>query len=310
LPVAAVSAVRAVDGIAGVSTYRHADLIGGAGDVRVIAVDLFERHRNAFTFIYGDRETAWPAFELGGLLVSEAFAFRNNVGVGDTIELRTDAGPREFTIAAVFRDYSSEFGIMFLDRAIYDSFWQDPGISSLGVFADGNVDTDDLLLRLREATTIFDGIFLRSNAGLRAATLEVFDRTFAITGVLRALALIVAFVAVLSSLMALQLERRREIAMLRATGLTPGQVRGLITAQTGLLGLAAGVLALPLAAIVAALLIHVVNRRSFGWSIEMRLEPGGMITAAALAVLAAVLAGIYPAWQMSRTPPAVALRNE
>ena len=127
---------------------------------------------------------------------------------------------------------------------------------------------------------------------------------------LRALALIVAFVGVLSALMALQLERTREIGVLRATGLTPRQVGLLVTSQTGLLGLAAGVLAVPLALVLAWLLIHVINRRSFGWSIDMAADPAGVLTAVALALLASLLAGLYPAWRMSRIPPAAALRNE
>jgi putative ABC transport system permease protein len=307
---AAIEAVRGVTGIAGISTYRHADIVLGARDVRIVAVDLFPAHRAAFTFLDADRDEAWTAFGNGALLVSEAFAFRNGIGAGDTFTLSTGEGPRAFPVAATYRDYASEFGIVFVDRATWDALWTDGAVSSLAVFAAAGVDPDSLLERIRRRTSNFDGIFLRSNRGLRDATLDVFDRTFAITGVLRALALIVAFVGVLSALMALQLERTREIGVLRATGLTPRQVGLLVTSQTGLLGLAAGVLAVPLALVLSWLLIHVINRRSFGWSIDMVADPAGVLIAVALALIASLLAGLYPAWRMSRIPPAAAVRNE
>jgi putative ABC transport system permease protein len=307
---AAIAAVRAVDGIAGISTYRHADVVQGTRDVRVMAVDLFPAHRDAFTFLDADPAGAWTAFENGALLVSEAFAFRNEVGAGDTVTLGTGDGPRAFPVAATYRDYASEFGIVFVDRDTWDESWMDDAVSSLAVFAVAGVDPDSLLDGIRHRTAPFEGILLRSNRGLRDATLEVFDRTFVITGVLRALALIVAFVGVLSALMALQLERSREIGVLRATGLTPGQVGLLVTSQTGLLGLAAGILAVPLAITLAWLLVHVINRRSFGWSIDMAADATGVLTTVALALVASLLAGIYPAWRMSRIPPAAAVRNE
>jgi putative ABC transport system permease protein len=307
---AAIASIRDVPGIAGISTYRHADIIYGDGDIRIVAVDLFAPHRTAFTFIDADADDAWVAFDGGALLVSESFAYRHSVGAGDTVILTTDTGPRTFPVAATYRDYASEFGILFLDRRAWNTFWNDAAISSLAVFADDEVDADALLERIRERTAAHEPLYIRSNRGLRDATLEVFDRTFAITGVLRALALIVAFVGVLSALMALQLERAHEIGVLRATGLTPRQVGALVTSQTGLLGLAAGILAVPLALVLAWLLIHVINRRSFGWSVDMVTDTSGIAAAVAVAIIAALLAGIYPAWRMSRTPPAAALRNE
>src|SRR5262249_61527321 len=88
-------------------------------------------------------------------------------------------------------------------------------------------------------------LIIRSNRALREVSLEIFDRTFAITGVLRTLSLVVAFVGMLAALMALSLERAREVGVLRALGLTPRQVWGLMTAQTRIIGVLAGVLAVP-----------------------------------------------------------------
>ena len=141
-------------------------------------------------------------------------------------------------------------------------------------------------------------------------SLEVFDRTFAVTGVLRLLAMIVAFVGVLSALMALQLERAREIGVLRAQGLTPRQVWGLTVSQTGFMGLVAGLLALPVGGALALVLIFVINRRSFGWTLQLEIAPAILLQALLLAVAAALLAAVYPAWRMSTMALPAALREE
>jgi putative ABC transport system permease protein len=110
--------------------------------------------------------------------------------------------------------------------------------------------------------------------------------------------------------MALQLERGREIGVLRTTGLTPAQAWSLVTAQTGLMGLVAAVLAAPLGLAMAWAMVHVINRRSFGWSFDMLLGAAPFLQALAVGVGAAILAGIYPAWRMARLRPADALREE
>jgi len=122
--------------------------------------------------------------------------------------------------------------------------------------------------------------------------------------------MVVAFVGVLGALMALQLERRRELGTLRAIGFTPAQIWGLVTSQTVLMGLIAGLLALPLGMALAAGLIFVVNQRSFGWSMDLQIVPSVLIQAVALAVVAAFLAGVYPAFKMATSTPAAALREE
>ena len=150
---------------------------------------------------------------------------------------------------------------------------------------------------------------LRSNRELREVSLDVFDRTFEITRVLRWLTTIVAVVAILTALSAVQLERRRELALLRGIGMTSRQLAGLMFAQTGLLGFFAGLLAMPVGVALSMLLVHVINRRAFGWSMDFTLTPGILLGTLALSVTAALLAGAYPGWRMADTTPAQALRG-
>jgi putative ABC transport system permease protein len=245
-----------------------------------------------------------------GVLVSEPFATRRGTVPGDTVTLPGEDGPLPLPVLAVYRDYGSDAGAIRVIRSLYDRHWDDPTITSLGIFLASGADEARVEEEIRTVAGAGLALEVRSNQALRAASLEVFDRTFAITRVLRILAFVVAFMAVLSALMALQLERGRELAVLRANGLTPGQTWGLVTTQTGVMGAMAGILATPVGLALAAIMIQVVNRRSFGWSMEMVAGPELFLQAIGLAAVAALLAGVYPSHLMSRTSPAGALRGE
>ena len=171
------------------------------------------------------------------------------------------------------------------------------------------MDPDALTERARAVAEGRQQLVVRSNRSLREASLAIFDQTFVVTNVLRLLAVLVAFVGVLSALMALQLERKRELAMLRAQGMTRREVAQMVFAQTGLMGLWAGALALPLGLALAAVLVYVVNVRSFGWTLAFTVDPWILVQAVVLAVVAALLAGAYPAWAMGRADPSLAMRE-
>jgi putative ABC transport system permease protein len=298
-------------GVAGVSTYRGTVFEADYGVTRLVALDLYPRGEAAFDFKEGRREEAFRRFRSGEeVLVSEPFAYRHDLGVGSTVRLPSDGGEREFPVAGVFYDYGSDRGVIMMSRTTYDRHWSDPAVTSVGLFLEQGGQSEAVIAGVRRSAEGIQDVVVRSNRALREASLEVFERTFAITAVLRLLAFIVAFIGVLSALMALQLERARELGVLRANGMTPGQVWHLVASQTGLMGLAAGMLAVPAGVALAVVMIFVVNKRSFGWTLRLEVSPEILVQALALAVAGALLAGLVPAWRMSRTPPALALREE
>jgi len=297
--------------LAGFSTYREATGVVEGSQIRLVALDLDPRGEKAFQFKAGGGRSAFESFrEEDGVFLSEPLAYRRDLGLGDGIRLLTGNGSREFKVAGIFFDYGSDQGVVMMARSTYDRYWSDPGVTSLGLFLHDNTSADRVVADLQEAVGEGQAVLIRSNRSLKAASLEVFDRTFAITGVLRGLAFTVAFIGVLSALMALQLDKSRELGVLRANGLTPLQVWQLVMAQTGLMGLVAGLLAIPAGLAMAAVMIFVVNKRSFGWSLRLEVGPELLVQAVLLALLGALLAGVYPALRMSRTSPAEALRQE
>jgi putative ABC transport system permease protein len=276
-----------------------------------MALDIPASVGQRLTLLRGEREPAMRAFFAGeAVLVSEPYAWHSGVEVGARIRLRTDHGPREFAVAGVYRDYTSERGEILMIRALYDRSFDDPYITTLGVWLAPGADPAAVAARLRAAAYPGEPMLLRSNREVREQSLAIFDRTFTITSVLRLLAVLAAVIGILSALTALALERAREFGVLRAVGFTPGQVRTLVMVQTGAMGLAAGVLALPVGTLLAGLLIHAINRRAFGWSMDMLLPAGVYGEALLLALSSALVAGLYPAWRLARARPAESLREE
>lgn len=311
LPSDVADQLIAASGVVGANVYRNVVHESAEGRVRVMAVALDPRGRAAYDFIEGAAAQVWSVFEAGeGVLVSEPYAYHHGVGVGDGIRLRTDHGRLELPVVGIYRDYGSDRGVVAVDRELYTRLWDDDAVSSVALFVAPGAGAEAIASRLRTVAGPDSPIVIRTHRALREASLEVFDRTFLITGVLRMLAFVVAFIGILSALMALQLERAREFGVLRATGFTPGQVWRLVTMQTALTGLIAGVLAVPVGLVLAVVMTFVINRRSFGWTLQMEIAPSVLGAAVAVALTAAVLAGLYPAYRMARTPPARALREE
>ncbi|HKI01326.1 MAG TPA: FtsX-like permease family protein [Thermoanaerobaculia bacterium] len=301
----------AVPGVLRASLIRRVELPSPKGPVRLVVIGTDDQGIHAFELKDGRPDEVWPKFQRGGeVLVSEPFAYRTGVGRGGTVRLRTERGDRDFLVAGVYYDYASDRGIVLMSRATYLRHWNDRALSGFSLDLAPGADPDRVVDLLRKTVGAERALAIQSTRSLKKLSLEIFDRTFLITGVLRLLAGLVAFIGVLSSLMALQLERARELGVLRANGLTPGQVWQLVTSQTGLMGLAAGLLSMPVGLALAAIMIYVVNRRSFGWTIRMEVSPGVLLQALLLALAAALLAGVYPAFKMARTSPALALREE
>ncbi len=316
-PIAPEAAARAaaVPGVAAVHGVRRVELRSSAGPIWLLAVDPDRRRFRGYELREGDADGIWRRVAAGGeAMVSEPFSRRRSVHMGDAIRLPTAEGERRFRVAGVFADYTSDLGLVLISRPTYVRFWHDPLLSGFAVdlvrAGGGRADpaAARIIRLLRQA--LGQPVTIRSNRALQRLSLEIFDRTFLITGVLRLLASLVAAIGVLSALTALQLERTREIGVLRATGLTPGQVWQLITTQTGLMGLAAGLLALPVGLVLSAIMVYIINRRSFGWTIHLEVSPAVLVEALLLALGAALAAGLYPAWRMARIPPALALREE
>ncbi len=304
-----VARVAAMPGVQGLATWRGVEVDSQFGPSRLSVLGPGPRSRAGYRLLDPGGE-AWERFLNGAVLVSESYGRRHGVGAGSDLVLVTASGPRTFAVAGVYFDYGSDRGYVLMERGQYLRHWPDSVISALGIYLEAGAELGPLLDRVHAGAGEDQRIVVRSNRDLREASLRIFDRTFTITRVLQLLAVAVAFVAVASALLAIQLERAREFAILRATGQTPAGLWALVLAQTGLMGLVAGLLALPSGGLLAVLLTDVVSVRSFGWTLHWQVPAGSVLGALGLAVGAALLAAVLPARRLARVPPALALRAE
>jgi putative ABC transport system permease protein len=241
--------------------------------------------------------------------VSEPFARKRDVAEGDALSLLTPAGEREFSIAATFVDYSTDLGLVAMELGRYRQLFGDQQLDTIGVFT-ATGQTATVLAQVEDLADRRGDLRVTTSAFLRQLSLLVFDRTFTITQVLRLIAGLVAVIAVINALQAQRLDSRREIATLRALGFSPGQVLRLGEMQSLLLGTGAGVLAVPVGILMAWLLIVVVNRIAFGWSMVFVIDWWLVSQGVLLAAVAGLLAGWLPNRRSLRESPAVALRAD
>jgi putative ABC transport system permease protein len=306
-----VQRARGWPGVARVDTLRSVEVDSPLGPVHIAAVDNPEiGDERMFLSSDGAPQAVWAALQRGDVIVSEPFARRANLARGQRLTLFTPDGPREFRIAGVYYDYASSQGTVMMAQSVYRPRWRDDATTAIALRLAPGADADALARELQAALASVQRVIVRPNRALRDEALVIFDRTFAITGALQLLAMLVAFIGVLSALLSLLLEKQRELGLLRSMGLTMRQMWGLVLLETGLMGAVAGVLAMPTGLALSAILIYIINQRSFGWTLQMSVGPWPFAQALGLAVTAALLAGVYPARKLGKTMAAEALRFE
>lgn len=272
----------------------------------VVGYDLNPVAWTGFEWLDGDGLAAKDRVEAGtAVLVTEPLARRDNLRAGDTLELATPAGPVRFEVAAVYRDYSTDRGMVAMIGPRFRELWQDDLRDSIGLYLSPGVDHQLLEQRVAEAFPFGN---LTTREAVREQTLQVFDRTFRISWALAILVGMIAAIALISALLALGLERGREYATLRALGLSRGGLAGVVLTQTTGLAAIAVIMAIPFSLLIHAVLSLAVQPRAFGWSLALKFPLEPLAVLVPLALLIGALAGAYPAWKIARRDPAPLLR--
>jgi putative ABC transport system permease protein len=242
-------------------------------------------------------------------VVSEPFANRHHVRAGDRIDLPIGGRIVPVTVAGVYYEYSSNQGYVLLDRSTLLRYLPNQPPTNLAVYLRPGAGRAEAEREVRRRAAPFP-VVVAPNQALRENAIVIFDRTFAITWALEAVAVIVAMLGAANSLLALVLDRRRELALLRYLGASAPQVRRMVLLEAGFLGLLGNLLGLALGVVLSLLLVFVVNKQSFGWTIQFH-PPVGLLSAALLLVwCATMLAGLYPARVASRLNPSEVIHEE
>jgi putative ABC transport system permease protein len=307
----ALQTIETWPGVARVDTLRSVMVDSPTGLVHVDAINNPDLG-NVRLFVWADSSlpALWNAMQSDVVIVSEPFANERKLTRGSAVTLYTADGPHTFRVVGVYYDYTSSQGTVMMSLPVYRRLWRDDAITAVSLRLAPGYTADQATRELEGALAPIQRLSVRPNQALRDEALVVFDRTFAITWALQLLATVVAFIGVLSALLSLLLEKQRELGILRAMGLTVRELWGLVMLETGLMGAVAGVLAMPTGWALSLILVYIINRRSFGWTLQMSVGWQPFVQALVIAVVAALLAGIYPARRMGKMLAAEALRFE
>ena len=310
LPDGVLEQLVSVSAVARHSSYRDRDLQIGGRRVRLVAAELAPQSRVGFEFVDRTDVDPWEGFDHGGVIVSEPLSRRLGITAGDSLSLDTPDGPLAFPVSGIYRDFASEHGRLFIDRGRFRQIWADDTVDSVALFARPGDDASDLLDAVTGLFADRDDLAYTAAREIYAESMRIFERTFRITDVLRWLSILVAFIGVFSALMALQLERRKEYAVLRALGLTRSQVSTLIVIESLTLGAVAALLAMPVGLAMAWVLTAAIQLRAFGWTMPLSFVTEPYVVAALTGTCAALLASLLPAWRSAGQNPAPQLRED
>ncbi len=290
-------AIRAIDRLRGFRAYSGDHRIGLAG----VEMGL-EGGESRFPLLDGEPRQAYQAVvRHGGLFVGETLARKLDRWAGDTVPIYTTTGERHFPVAGVYYDYSVDGGAAVMDLAtMADAFGPGP-INSIALYLKPGHDPEQVVDELK--ATLPDGsLQIRSNRRLRTEVMKIFDQTFAITQLLKGMSLLIAVAGITLMLLVLAREQISELALYRSIGAKRTQLFRVFVGK----GLAMGLFGLLLGSVggllLAGLLIYVINRAYFGWTIQPYFDPWPVAQQAAIILAAAVTASLYPAVRASRTP--------
>jgi putative ABC transport system permease protein len=297
--------IESIPGVAAVDRFRNYPISYGGLPANFAGGESSRVQDHAsIRFLPGeDRDRILSELPTGDFaVVSEPFANKHRVRVGSEIDLPLGTAVRRFRVLGIYYDYSTERGYVVVDRRTLLKYLPDPAISNLAVYLKPGASGHDVR---REIARVISGhaVLVFSNGALRRAAIEVFDRTFRITYALEAVAVFVAVMGIAGSLLAMVIDRRRELGLLRFLGAQKSQIRKLILCEAGLLGLLANGIGLVLGTVLSLILIFVINKQSFGWTIQFHWPVALLLLALTGIYLATVLAALYPARVAVRLNP-------
>lgn len=263
-----------------------------------------------FPLVHGDPVHAFARLRAGdAVLISEPLSRKAGLGVGDSLPLYTARGLERLPIAGVYYDYSSENGTVIMDLRTMSAMFGPGPINSMALYLAPGRDAERMVDQVKRdfANT---PLVVRSNRTLRHQVFTVFNQTFAVTRILQVMGLIIAVGGITLTLLVLARERVPELALYRALGATKRQVFRIFVGE----GVGIGTLGLVLGGAggvaLAGILIYVINRAYFGWTIQVAIPGRALIGQAVTILIAAVLASVYPALKASRVGAAELARED
>jgi len=298
LPARLVEGLKSDSRVQGVERHSTYDVTVNGRPVKLRVVDgSVLKHFSRFKFLTGEK-APWDGLERGEVFISESLSYRLGLSAGSLVDLDTPEGKRSFSVVAVVRDYSSDQGTIHMDRLVYEAIWKDNRVQSVSLFLKPGISPDEVRGSIVREFPGLDRTIV-SNTKMKEDIFVIFDKTFAPTATLKGVSLLVALLGVATALMAILLERSREITVLGYLGMTRKELGLMNVYQALLMGLAAFLISVGCGLVLTYIIVFAINYRSFGWSIDIYLDPLMFAKNFALTMLACLAAALYPTLRLT-----------
>ncbi len=278
-------------------------VIGGSFEVLARHGGLWFRRGDGGSLMLAAREQ-------GQVMISEPLASTFGYREGDAILLPTPSGEQRLIIAGVFYDYRTDGPSVWMDISLFRRFWQDEHLNAVRLYLKDKSKVAEYQARLRERYGGRYRLLALSHADLRRGILQIFDDTFALTYALEGVAVVVAVFGIITTFLVLIMDRERELALLQALGASRRQIMGSVLVESGLASFLSFLLGAAAGSLLSLLLIFVINKQAFGWTIRLFFTPDIYWQTLLLILILGLAAGAYPAWRAIQPHLAAILKEE
>lgn len=282
--------------------YRGEEVLLAATSMEVMA------EHGRVPLVEGDPRAVAEAIAAGQIGISDSFARRFSIEIGDGVTLDTPSGPRTFHIAGILRDFAGPAGSLNLQIDVFDDLWSRDGARNLVVWTEQPTEPvlEAIRQRVGERQTLF---FVYGDAFARYVS-SMLGRFTTILDVVAGLTAVLGGLAILNLLLGAVIERRREFALLRSAGATQLQVALLVMTDGLIAGLFGGVAGIALGVACAWPLVQRVLPEAYGWTLDFHVGGWQLLWLLIGVAVASFLAGLYPAREAMRVAPREAFAPE
>ena len=298
-----IDELRDHPGVEAIDRLRQFFVYSGDRRISLVGIDMSVSARHArFELLEGELgEALARCRDEEAVIISEPLARKAGLSLGDDLRIQGPRGVLALPVVGISYDYSDEAGGAAMDLDTMEKLYGPGPINNVALYLDPGVDAQGTIdtLRARHADR---PLLIRSNADLRKEIFLIFDQTFAVTRLLQLMSLLIAACGITLTLIVLARERISELALYRALGATRRQIFGVFLGKglgIALFGLGLGVFG---GFALAMILIYLINRAYFGWTIAVHWPWSALIWQVLTILVVAVLASVYPALRASRTP--------
>jgi putative ABC transport system permease protein len=301
-----------IAGVEFVDAYRSKRQALNGQPFQLVSYDLARYRRyNDVPVVAGDLDQAVAAIEAGkGVGASEVFAQTFKVGLGDKVTLQTAEGPRSFEIVLVYVDYTADLGILMTTRAVYRDLWKDLLVDSFGLYLKKGAVPDDVRQGILTGLGQRYSLLALSNGEYKAEVMKYIDGSFTLTRATEIIAIIVAVLGIINTLLVTVLDRRTEIGVLKAVGAEQRQIRSMLLTEGALIGLSATIVGICWGTLFSSYIVLELLRFQIGWQMSWELSGWVLLQTFVIAQVVTALAIWWPMRSAGRVDAVEALQYE